>query len=144
MAKLELTAVHNARVESVKADKVYENGEFVGLGNLVEGEGRLHQAVEAAADNAYLVSTVEYTTGDTTKGFDYTNQAGDVMRVHQLEKGDTVTVEQKLHATGFVAGDVLAVTAGKLAKDAAGDYVVDLVRTIGIDRRPAYQIRKFK
>ena len=27
------------------------------------------------------------------------------MRAHQLEVGDTFTVEQKLHGTGFVAGE---------------------------------------
>ncbi|MDS3884636.1 hypothetical protein [Staphylococcus hominis] len=65
------------------------------------------------------------------------------MRAHQLEVGDTFTVEQKLHGEGFVAGDALTVTAGKFAKG-EGAFVVEYVSTIGADRRPAYSIRKVK
>lgn len=144
MAKLELTAVFNSRVESIKADKEYENGSLVGAGNLVEGEGRLRQAAPATNDNHYLVSTVELNFGDDIKSYDYTNKAGSNMRAHQLEKGDTVTVEQKLHEAGLVAGDIVGVKDGKFAKDEAGAYKVDLVRTIGIKRAPAYQIIKIK
>lgn len=144
MAKIELTAVFNSRVESIKADKEYENGSLVGAGDLVEGEGRLRQAVEATNDNHYLVSTVELNFGEDIKSYDYVNKAGDNMRAHQLEKGDTVTVEAKLHEADLKAGDILGVSAGKFVKDENGAYKVDLVRTIGIRRAPAYQIIKIK
>lgn len=143
MAKLELSRVSGHYVESIKADKEYENGALVGKGLLVEGEDRLYNAVEATADNYYLVSTPEVTFEDSSKSWDYTNKAGSVMRAHQLEKGDTFTVEQAVHNSGLEAGAALTVTAGKFAAG-EGDFVLDRVVTLGIDRRPAYQIRKVK
>ena len=65
------------------------------------------------------------------------------MRAHQLEVGDTFTVEQTIHNTGLKAGATATITAGKLATG-EGDFIIDRVTTIGIDRRPAYQVRKVK
>lgn len=143
MAKLELSRVLGHYVESIKADKVTENGALVGKGKLVEGEDRLYEAVEATADNCFLVSTPEVHFENSSKSWDYTNKKGEVMRAHQLEIGDTVTVEQAVHNTGLNAGDALTVTGGKFAKG-EGNFVLDRVVTLGIDRRPAYQIRKIK
>lgn len=143
MAKLELSRVLGHYVESIKADKEYENGAFVGKGKLVEGEDRLYEAVEATADNYFLVSTPEVHIENSSKSWDYTNKAGEVMRAHQLEKGDTFTVEQAVHNTGLEAGAALTITAGKLATG-EGDFVLDKVTVLGIDRRPAYQVRKVK
>jgi len=143
MAKLELSRVLGHYVESIKADKVYENGALVGKGKLVEGEDRLYEATEATADNYFLVTTPEVHFENASKSWDYTNKAGDVMRAHQLEVGDTVTVEQAVHNSGLEAGDALTVTAGKFAAG-EGDFILDRVVTLGIDRRPAYQIRKVK
>lgn len=148
MAKLNLDRVLGHYTESIKADKEYENGALVGKGLLVEGEDRLYEAVEATADNHFLVSTpeIDFTASSTIgkSSIDYKNSKGEHMRAHQLEKGDTVTVEQKLHAAGLAAGDKVGVAGGQFAKDEAGDYVVEVVKTIGADRRPAYRIRKVK
>ena len=143
MAKLELSRVLGHYVESIKADKETENGALVGKGKLVEGEDRLYEAVEATADNCFLVSTPEVHFENSSKSWDYTNKKGEIMRAHQLEIGDTVTVEQAVHNSGLVAGDALTVTGGKFAKG-EGNFVLDKVTTLGIDRRPAYQIRKVK
>lgn len=144
MAKIELNMVHNSLTESIKADKEYENGSLVGAGDLVEGEGRLRKAAPTTEDNHYLVSTVELITGENKKSYDYTNKVGENMRAHQLEKGDTFTVEQKLHEAGLAAGDIVGVAEGKFVKNPEGSYKIDLVRTIGIKRAPAYQIIKIK
>lgn len=143
MGKLVLNRVLGHYVESVKADKEYENGQLVGIGKLVEGEDRLYNAAEATADNHYLVSTPEVDLEKFTNSWDYKNAKDSVMRAHQLEKGDTFTVEQKLHTEGLSAGDALTVTGGKFAAG-EGAYVLDRVTTVGADRRPAYQIRKVK
>jgi len=143
MAKLELSRVLGHYVESIKADKEYENGALVGKGKLVEGEDRLYNAVEATADNYFLVTTPEVHFENSSKSWDFTNKSGSIMRVHQLEPGDTFTVEQAVHNSGLNAGDELTVTGGKFAKG-TGDFVLDKVTTLGIDRRPAYQIRKVK
>lgn len=143
MAKIELNRVLGLYVEAVKADKDYENGQLVGIKKLVEGEDRLYEPQEATADNHYLITTPEVDPTNTSRSLDFVNKKGVAMRVHQLEVGDTVTVEQKLHNTGFKAGDALTVTAGKFAKGEGG-YRLEKTRTIGADRRPAYQIRRVK
>lgn len=146
MSKLNLDRVKGHYVESIVADKEYGNGSLVGKGLLVEGEIRLYNAVEATAYNHLLVSTPEIDFSAKATGsssIDFVNAKGSVMRAHQLEVGDTFTVEQSLHAAGLVAGDALTVTAGKFAKG-EGAFVVEYVTTIGADRRPAYSIRKVK
>lgn len=146
MAKLNLDRVKGHYVEAIKADKEYENGSLVGKGLLEDGEIRLYKAAEATAENCFLVSTPELDLAAKANGhgsIDFVNPKGSIMRAHQLEVGDTFTVEQKLHGTGFVAGDALTVTGGKFAKG-EGAFVVEYVTTIGADRRPAYSIRKVK
>lgn len=143
MAKVNLDRVLGLYVESILADKEYENGALVGKGKLVEGEDRLYTAVEATADNCFLVTTPEVQFENASKSIDFINPKGKAMRAHQLEIGDTFTVEQAVHNSGLNAGDALTVTAGKFAKG-EGNFVLDKVTTLGIDRRPAYQIRKVK
>lgn len=144
MAKLNLDRVLGHYVESIKADKEYPNGALVGKGLLVEGENRLYNAVEATPENHFLVSTPEVDFTNHSHSIDKVNVKGEAMRAHQLEVGDTFTVEQELHAAGLVAGDKVGVLAGQFAKDETGAYVVEYVTTIGADRRPAYSIRKVK
>lgn len=143
MAKLELSRVLGHYTESIKADKEYPNGSLVGKGALVEGEDRLYNAVEAVEGNVLVVSTPEVDFTNSSKSWDYVNPVGKAMRAHQLEIGDTITVEQSLHTSGLTAGAELTVTGGKFAAG-AGSFVLDRVTTLGIDRRPAYQIRKVK
>lgn len=144
MAKLNLDRVLGHYTESIKADKEYENGALVGKGLLIEGEDRLYNGVEATAENHLLVSEPEIDFTTNSHSIDQINPKGAVIRAHQLEKGDTVTVEQKLHEAGLAAGDKVGVVGGKFAKDEAGAYVVEVVKTIGADRRPAYRLRKVK
>ncbi|WP_415408908.1 hypothetical protein [Staphylococcus agnetis] len=143
MAKLNLDRVLGHYVESIKADKEYQNGALVGKGDLVDGEDRLYEAKEATAENHYLVSTPDVDFTNASKSIDHANPNGSIMRVHQLEKGDTFTVEQALHAVGLEAKAQLTVEGGQFAAG-AGDYVLEAVTTIGADRRPAYRIRKVK
>lgn len=143
MAKINLDRVLGHYVESIKADKEYENGSLVGKGNLVEGEDRLYEAAEATVDNCFLVTTSENHFENNSKSIDYTNKKGSVLRAHQLEVGDTFTVEQKLHTASLQANDKLTVEGGKFAKG-EGNFVLDVVTTVGADRRPAYRIRKVK
>ncbi|HEC2240669.1 TPA: hypothetical protein R1960_000802 [Staphylococcus delphini] len=145
MAKINLDRVLGHYVESVLADKDYENGALVGLGDLVEGEDRLYNAVTATEDNYFLVTTPEVDPSKkaSSDSLDFVNKKGKVMRVHRLEVGDTVTVEQKLHADSLQAKDTLTVQDGKFAKG-EGALKLEAVTTIGADRRPAYRIRRVK
>ncbi|MFQ3843277.1 hypothetical protein AABD41_01360 [Staphylococcus pseudoxylosus] len=148
MSKLNLDRVKGHYVESIKADKEYGNGALVGKGLLLDGEIRMYEAVEATEDNHFLVSTpeIDFTAKPNgSSSIDFVNDAGSVMRVHQLEVGDTFTVEQSLHAAGLKTGASLTVTGGQFVDGAgAGSYVLEYATTIGADRRPAYSIRKVK
>ncbi|MGS4115257.1 hypothetical protein ACEUU2_04500 [Staphylococcus pseudintermedius] len=145
MAKINLDRVLGHYVESVLADKDYENGALVGLGDLVEGEDRLYNAVTATEDNYFLVTTPEVDPSKkaSSDSLDFVNKQGKVMRVHRLEAGDTVTVEQKLHTDSLQAKDKLTIQDGKFAQG-EGSFKLEAVTTIGADRRPAYRIRKVK
>ncbi|PCF50166.1 hypothetical protein [Staphylococcus delphini] len=145
MAKINLDRVLGHYVESVLADKDYENGALVGLGDLVEGEDRLYNAVTATADNYFLVTEpeVDPTKKASSDSLDFVIKKGKVMRVHRLEVGATVTVEQKLHADSLQAKDTLTIQDGKFVKG-EGDFKLELVTVIGADRRPAYRIRRVK
>lgn len=144
MAKLNLDRVKGHYVESIVADKEYENGSFIGKGKLVDGEDRLYEAKAPDKDNHFLVSTPELDETKNTASIDFVNAKGSVLRAHQLEVGDTVTVEQKLHTEGLTEGKVLDIVDGKLTEAADGAYNLERVTTIGADRRPAYRVRKIK
>lgn len=143
MAKINLDNVRGVKTFSVLADKEYENGALVGLGDLVEGEPNLYNVVEATADNAYLITTPEVHRDSNSSSIDWTNEEGSIMRVHQLEKGDIFTVEKAVHASGLAAGTQAGVTGNQFTaagEDGAFAVVIE-EGTIGGDAREAISLR---
>ena len=126
MAKINLDNVHG-KTFSVLADKEYENGAIIGLGDLVDGEVNLYEAAAHAEGEAmYLVSTPEVDRSNKSSSIDHTNEEGDAMRVHLLKTGDVFTIEQAI-------ADANTTAAGQL---------VELEETsIGADARPAVALR---
>lgn len=127
MAKINLDNVRGVKTFSVLADKEYENGAIIGLGDLVEGEVNLYEAAAHAEGEAmYLVSTPEVDRSNKSSSIDHTNEEGDIMRVHLLETGDIFTIEQ-------VVADANTTAAGQLVEIEKS--------TIGADAREAVSFR---
>lgn len=142
MGKINLDNVRGITVPTVLADKEYENGLVVGLGDLVEGEHNMYKAVAGANDNAYLITTPEVDRTSKSSSIDHTNKKGSHMRVHQLEKGDIFTVEASLHGATATVGQKVDVSGNQFV-DASGDgfAVVIEAGTIGADQREAISLR---
>lgn len=142
MAKINLDNVRGVKTFSVLADKEYENGAVIGLGDLVEGEYNLYEAAEASEDNLYLVTTPEVHRDSKSNSLDFTNKKGSHMRVHQLEKGDIFTVETKLHSVTATAGQKLTVSGNTFTDATDGGVAVVLEpNKIGGDQKDAVSIR---
>ena len=149
MAKINLDNVRGIDTFSVVASKAHDNGELVGLGDLVDGEMLLYNEADVSADNFYLVTTVELDRESKDSGLDKTNKEGEHMRVHQLEKGDIFTVETEVHgdlkeqAKGTLVG--VDESGFVVATDQASAVGVVLEQgTIGFDSKPAVTIRMTK
>lgn len=142
MAKINLDNVRGVKTFSVLADKEYENGAIIGLGDLVEGEYNLYQAVPATDDNLYLITTPEVHRDSNSSSIDFVNKEGSHMRVHQLEKGDIFTVETAVQPVTVEAGQKLS-AEGNAFKDATdgGVAVVLEPNKLGGDQRDAVSIR---
>lgn len=142
MAKINLDNVRGVKTFSVLADKEYENGAVVGLGDLVEGEYNLYKAVDATEDNLYLITTPEVHRDSKSNSLDFTNKKDSHMRVHQLEKGDIFTVETAVNPVTAVAGQKLTVSGNAFADATDGGIAVVLEpNKIGGDHRDAVSIR---
>ena len=141
MAKINLDNVRGVKTFSVLADKEYENGAIVGLGDLVEGEYNLYQAVPATDDNLYLITTPEVHRDSNSSSIDFVNKEGSHMRVHQLEKGDIFTVETKVQPVTAEAGQKLSAEGNAFADAADGVAVVLEPNKLGGDQRDAVSIR---
>ena len=138
MGKINLDNVRG-KTFTVLADKEYENGALVGLGDLVEGEYNMYTAVEATSENAYLVTTPEIDRTSKSDSIDHTNKKGSHMRVHQLEKGDIFTVETDV-AGDFEAGADVGVSGNKFVADGNFAKVIEKTK-IGADGRSAIALR---
>lgn len=142
MAKINLDNVRGITVPSVLADKEYENGLVVGLGDLVEGEHNMFQAIAGANDNAYLITTPEIDRTSKSNSIDHTNKKGSHMRAHQLEKGDIFTVESSIHGATAAAGQKVSVSGNQFVDAAEGAFAVIIeVTQIGADAREAIALR---
>ena len=149
MAKINLDNVRGIDTFSVVASEAHENGELVGLGNLLEGEPLLYEEGTLSADNFYLVTTVELDRESKDSGLDKTNKEGEHMRVHQLEKGDIFTVEQSVaQNVNPTKGQAVSVDSSGFVNtaDEATDSVGVVIEagTIGFDARPSVTIRMTK
>lgn len=142
MAKINLDNVRGVKTFSVLADKEYENGAIVGLGDLVAGEYNLYQAVPATDDNLYLITTPEVHRDSKSDSLDFVNKTGSHMRVHQLEKGDVFTVETAVHGVTATAGQKLSASGNAFA-DAVSEEVAVVLEPnkLGGDQRDAVSIR---
>lgn len=142
MAKINLDNVRGVKTFSVLADKEYENGAIIGLGDLVEGEYNLYQAVPATDDNLYLITTPEVHRDSNSSSIDFVNKEGSHMRVHQLEKGDIFTVETKVQPVTAEAGQKLSAEGNAFVDTADGGVAVVLEpNKLGGDQRDAVSIR---
>lgn len=142
MAKINLDNVRGVKTFSVLADKEYENGAIVGLGDLVDGEYNLYKAVPATDDNLYLITTPEVHRDSKSDSLDFVNKQGSHMRVHQLEKGDVFTVETAVHGVTATAGQKLSASGNAFA-DAVSEEVAVVLEPnkLGGDQRDAVSIR---
>ena len=126
MAKINLDNLQS-KTFSVKADKEYENGAIIGLGDLVENEVNLYEAAEhVAGETMYLVTTPEIDRTSNSSSIDKTNKADEIMRVHMLESGGIFTIEKAVADNNTSAADQLV-------------KIEDTV--IGADARPAVAFR---
>lgn len=142
MAKINLDNVRGVKTFSVLADKEYENGAIIGLGDLVEGEYNLYQAVPATDDNLYLITTPEVHRDSNSSSIDFVNKEGSHMRVHQLEKGDIFTVETAVQPVTAEAGQKLSASGNAFADASDGGVAVVLEpNKLGGDQRDAVSIR---
>lgn len=142
MAKINLDNVRGVKTFSVLADKEYENGAIVGLGDLVDGEYNLYKAVPATDDNLYLITTPEVHRDSKSDSLDFVNKTGSHMRVHQLEKGDVFTVETAVHGVTATAGQKLSASGNAFADTASEEVAVVLEpNKLGGDQRDAVSIR---
>ena len=142
MAKINLDNVRGVKTFSVLADKEYENGAIVGLGDLVDGEYNLYKAVPATDDNLYLITTPEVHRDSKSDSLDFVNKTGSHMRVHQLEKGDVFTVETAVQPVTATAGQKLSASGNAFA-DAVSEEVAVVLEPnkLGGDQRDAVSIR---
>lgn len=142
MAKINLDNVRGVKTFSVLADKEYENGAIVGLGDLEEGEYNLYKAVPATDDNLYLITTPEVHRDSKSDSLDFVNKKGSHMRVHQLEKGDVFTVETAVQPVTTTAGQKLSASGNAFADAVDGGVAVVLEpNKLGGDQREAVSIR---
>lgn len=142
MGKINLDNVRGITVPTALADKAYENGLVVGLGDMVEGEHNMFHAVAGSNDNAYLVTTPEVDRTSKSDSLDHTNQEGSHMRVHQLEKGDMFTVEAKLHGATAEVGQKVDVSGNQFVDTTEDGFAVVIeAGTIGADQREAISLR---
>lgn len=142
MAKINLDNVRGVKTFSVLADKEYENGAIIGLGDLVEGEYNLYKATPATDDNLYLITTPEVHRDSNSSSIDFVNKEGSHMRVHQLEKGDVFTVETAVQPVTAKAGQQLSASGNAFADAADGGVAVVLEpNKLGGDQRDAVSIR---
>lgn len=143
MAKINLDNVGGGKTFTVLADKAYENGLVVGIGNLVENEFHMYEAVDATAKNFALITTPEVDRTSKSSGIDFTNEEGSHMRVHLLGHGDIVTVEDSIHGATVEAGQKLGVSGNQFVDASDADAVAEVIEVtqIGADARPAISIR---
>lgn len=140
MAKINLDNVRGITTFSVLADKEYENGLVVGLGDLVEGEVNVYEAVEATEDNLYLITSPEVHRDSKSASIDWVNAEGALMRVHQLERGDLFTVEKGIHGTGLTVGAKVGVSGNQFTGEGEVALVIE-EGTIGADAKEAVTLR---
>lgn len=123
-----------------------ENGMFVAIGGLMDGEREVHVATTPAADSAYfgIVTTPEVEYCETGyHGLDtFENKADDVIRVMILQKGDIYSVTAEGFDTVPTVGKFVELQADVKAKvaDAESDATIGKVIAVDVVGRYTYYV----
>lgn len=141
-------AVAYGNLESVVSETdVLPNGVSISLGELMDGQREIREALPAADDKEQLiVATVEVKYDDNTDNLDFEAPVGFVARAVHTVAGDLVQVEQSLFAATPAVGDIVTGDANYTYKTAAGtevtQYKVLALTKFGFDRRDMALIQR--
>lgn len=130
----------------VSENKVLPNGALVALGELLDGERELFEAVDPADENELLlVAAPEVKYESNADHLDYETKAGVPARAYHLQRGDMFQVEQSLFETAPEKGDVVTGNSDNGYKEATGDekttFKVEALTKFGYDRRDMALLR---
>lgn len=150
MAKVNLDKIQakgDGNIVSVVSEaEVLQNGALVALGELLDGERELFDAVAPSADEELLlVAAPEVKYDETLDQLDYETEAGTPVRAYHLKKGDMFQVEIALFDEEPAKGDVVTGNATYGYKEAAGTeattFKVEALTKFGFDRRDMALLR---
>jgi hypothetical protein len=107
-----INASAHGNIESVVADVALENGALISLGERVDGERELMNAVAPAADaEVLLVAAPEMKYEENVDRLDMATPAGEPARAYHLVKGDIFRVEVELFDAEPAKGDIVTASA---------------------------------
>lgn len=116
-----------------------ENGMFVAIGGLMDGEREVHVVTTPAANSTYfgIVTTPEVEYSEVGyHGLDtFENKAGDVIRVMVLQKGDIYSATAEAFDKAPVVGKFVELQANTKAKvvDSATSGSTQVGKVIAVD-----------
>jgi len=112
--------IKSAKYMPADVETSIENGHFVEIGGLLEGEREVHKAITPTAITDYfgIVCTPELEYDERGyHGLDtYENKAGQVIRVGVLQKGDIYSTTVEGFDKAPVVGNLVELQAGTKAK----------------------------
>lgn len=150
MAKLNLDKIQakgDGNIVSVVSEtEVLQNGALVALGELLDGERELFDAVApAAAEELLLVAAPEVKYDETADQLDFKTEAGNPVRAYHLKRGDMFQVEISLFDAAPAKGATVTGSASHGYATAAGGEVtafkVEALTKFGFDRRDMALLR---
>lgn len=148
MAKVNLDKIQakgDGNIASVVSeDKVLPNGALVALGELLDGERELFEAVAPSDDEELLlVAAPEVKYDETLDQLDYETAAGVPVRAYHLKRGDMFQVEQSLFEATPAENDVVTGNAdhGYKVGEGVTNFKVVRLTKFGFDRRDMALLR---
>lgn len=112
--------IKSAKYMVGSTETAIENGMFVAIGGLIDGEREVHSATAPTAATTYfgIVCTPELEYAE--KGYHdlntFANEAGDIIRVITLQKGDIFSVSAEALSAVPTVGKLVELQAGTKGK----------------------------
>lgn len=150
MAKINLDKIQakgDGNIVSVVQDTTdLPNGSLVSLGNLLDGERELFEALAPEDDKELLlVAAPEVKYEERVDELDFTTEAGHPVRAYHLKRGDMFQVEVALFDATPEQGDTVTGSANfgytQAGEDAITTFKVERLGKLFFDRRDMVLLR---
>lgn len=115
------TLLRSAKYFAGDTETAIDNGMVVQIGTLITGEREVRKATAPTANTPIgevgLVASPEYLVDERKRNFtDFTNEAGDVIRIYKFHSGDTFGCTEGCFNTKPVVGNVVELMAATTFK----------------------------